>query len=92
LIADNLGLAGVDVISRSGACASTGLAFRQAYRAIADGRLDNVVVVGVESMTEAGTRTFRQALGSAADHATEGPSGLTFGGLHGLFVDRYLAE
>jgi hypothetical protein len=43
-------------------------------------------------MTEAGTRTFRQALGSAADHATEGPSGLTFGGLYGLFADRYLAE
>ena len=43
-------------------------------------------------MTVADNRTFTQALGSAADQATEGPSGLTFAGFYGLFADRYLAE
>mgnify|MGYP000583822020 CR=1 FL=1 len=92
LIADNVGLTGVDVMTTEGACASSGLAFRQAHQAIAAGVHDVVVVVGVESMTVADTATFTRALGSAADQRTEGSSGLTFAGFYGLFADRYLAE
>lgn len=92
LIADNLGLSGVDVMTTEGACASSGLAFRHAYQNIADDRQDVVVVVGVESMTVADTATFTSALGSAVDQQTEATSGLTFAGFYGLFADRYLAE
>jgi acetyl-CoA acetyltransferase len=69
-----------------------GLTFRYGNQVIADGRLEVVVVIGAESMTVADNRTFTQALGIAADQATEGPSGLTYAGFYGLFADRYLAE
>jgi acetyl-CoA C-acetyltransferase len=92
LIADNVGLSGVAAMTTEGACASSGLAFSQAYHAIAAGIHDVAVVVGVESMTIADTETFTAALGSAQDQLTEGSSGLTFAGFYGLFADRYMTE
>ncbi len=75
-----------------GACASSGIAFRQAYQAIRTGVHDVVLAVGVESMTSAETAEFTRALGSAADQRTEGATGLTFPGFYGLMLDRYMHE
>ena len=92
LVADSVGLSGIPAMKTEGACASSGIAFRQAYDAIRTGVHDVVVAVGVESMTNAGTAEFTRALGSAADQGTEGGSGLTFPGFYGLLLDRYMHE
>ncbi|WP_224270294.1 thiolase domain-containing protein [Haloprofundus salinisoli] len=92
LVADSVGLVGVPAMKTEGACASSGIAFRQAYQAIRTGVHDVVVVAGVERMTNAETSEFTRALGSAADHGTDGATGLTFPGFYGLVLDRYMHE
>jgi acetyl-CoA C-acetyltransferase len=92
IVADEVGLTGVPAMSVEGACASSGIAFRQAYNAIATGVHDVVIAGGVESMTGADTPEFTRALGSAAHQRTEGTSGLTFPGFYGIYLDRYLHE
>ncbi|QCJ47114.1 thiolase domain-containing protein [Haloprofundus sp. MHR1] len=92
LVADSVGLVGVPTMKTEGACASSGIAFRQAYQAIRTGIHDVVVVTGVERMTSAETSEFTRALGSAADHGTDGATGLTFPGFYGLVLDRYMHE
>ncbi len=92
LVADSVGLSGIPAMKTEGACASSGIAFRQAYQAVRTGVHDVVVAVGVESMTNAETSEFTRALGSAADQGTEGATGLTFPGFYGLLLDRYLHE
>ncbi len=92
IVADSVGLSGIPAMKTEGACASSGIAFRQAYDAIRTGVHDVVVATGVESMTSAETAEFTRALGSAADQGTEGGSGLTFPGFYGLLLDRYMHE
>ncbi|WP_224447954.1 thiolase domain-containing protein [Haloprofundus salilacus] len=92
LVADSVGLVGVPTMKTEGACASSGIAFRQAYQAIRTGVHDVVVVAGVERMTNAETPEFTRALGSAADHDTDGATGLTFPGFYGLVLNRYMHE
>lgn len=92
LVADSVGLTGIPTMKTEGACASSGIAFRQAYQAIRTGIHDVVVVTGVERMTNAETPEFTRALGSAADHGTDGATGLTFPGFYGLVLDRYMHE
>lgn len=92
ILADEVGLSGVPAMTTEGACASSGIAFRQAYQAIATGVHDVVVAAGVESMTRADTPEFTRALGSAADRTTEGTTGLTFPGFYGIYLDRYMHE
>ncbi|WP_338727880.1 thiolase domain-containing protein [Haladaptatus sp. DJG-WS-42] len=92
LVADSVGLTGIPTMKTEGACASSGIALRQAYQAVATGVHDVVVVAGVESMTNAETTEFTRALNSAADTQTEGKTGLTFPGFYGLWLDRYMHE
>ena len=92
LVADSVGLTGIPATKTEGACASSGIAFREAYQSIRTGVHDVVVATGVESMTNAGTAEFTRALGSAADQGTEGETGLTFPGFYGLLLDRYMHE
>ncbi|MFC6732088.1 MULTISPECIES: thiolase domain-containing protein [unclassified Haladaptatus] len=92
LVADSVGLTGIPTMKTEGACASSGIALRQAYQAVATGVHDVVVVTGVESMTSAETTEFTRALNSAADNQTEGKTGLTFPGFYGLWLDRYMHE
>lgn len=92
LITDSVGLSGIPAMKTEGACASSGIAFRQAYQAIQTGVHDVVIAMGVENMTDASTSEFTRALGSAADHQTEGATGLTFPGFYGLMLDRYMHE
>ncbi|WP_332898444.1 thiolase domain-containing protein [Haladaptatus sp. CMSO5] len=92
LVADSVGLTGIPTMKTEGACASSGIALRQAYQAVATGVHDVVVVAGVESMTSAETTEFTRALNSAADTQTEGKTGLTFPGFYGLWLDRYTYE
>lgn len=92
IVADTVGVTGVPATTTEGACASSGIAFQQAYRDVATGVHDVVVAAGVESMTNAETSEFTRALGSAMDARTEGTTGLTFPGFYGLYLDRYMHE
>jgi acetyl-CoA C-acetyltransferase len=92
LVADSVGLSGIPAMKTEGACASSGIAFRQGYQTVRTGVHDVVVVAGVENMTDADTPEFTRALGSAADHETDGATGLTFPGFYGLLMNRYCYE
>ena len=69
LIADYAGLARLHVPSTrvEAACASGGLALRQAVLAVASGYHDIVIAAGVEKMTDVSGGTAADALASAAD-------------------------
>lgn len=84
LIADGLGLAGIPATKVEGACASGGIAFRNAVLAVASGRCRAALAVGCETMTNATTDRVTAALNCAMDNLTDGRTGLTYPGLFGL--------
>ena len=92
LIADYAGLASNNVPSTrvEAACASGGLAFRQAVIAVASGMEDVVVAAGVEKMTDVGTGASVDMLASAADREWEGFAGATFPGLYAMIANDYM--
>jgi acetyl-CoA C-acetyltransferase len=92
LIADYSGLATNHVPSTrvEAACASGGLAFRQAVNAVASGTADIVVAAGVEKMTDVGTGVSVDALAGAADREWEGFVGATFPGLYAMIATAYM--
>jgi acetyl-CoA C-acetyltransferase len=72
------------------ACASGGLAVREAYLSIASGMHDIVVAAGVEKMTDIGTEITVDVLASAADREWEGFVGATFPGLYALMATYHM--
>ncbi len=92
LIADQAGLANIPAIRVEAACASGGLALRQAYLAIKAGEYDLVLVGGVEKMTDILTPQVVGALASAADQEWEGFYGVTFPGLYAMMARRHMYE
>ena len=93
MLASELGLGAIPAAKMEGACASGGIAFRQAYQLIAGGIYDRVLVVGVEKMTHAGTELVTHAINAAMDNdSNEGPAGLTFPGFFGIVANRYFYE
>ncbi|HZD44299.1 MAG TPA: thiolase domain-containing protein, partial [Methanomicrobiales archaeon] len=94
LIADYAGLASFHVPSTrvEAACASGGLAFRQAVISVASGMEDIVVAAGVEKMTDVGTGVSVDALAGAADREWEGFIGATFPGLYAMIANDYIGR
>lgn len=93
ILSKELGLGLIPTTKTEGACASGGIAFRQAYLMVAAGIYDTVLVVGVEKMTHAPTNLVTQAINSAMDNdSNEGISGLTFPGFFGVVANRYMYE
>ncbi|MBI3183396.1 MAG: thiolase domain-containing protein [Myxococcales bacterium] len=86
LLAEQLGMGPIPGTRVESACASGGLAFRQAYLAVASGMHDIVLATGVEKMTDVdgGAATF--ALSTAADQEYEGFHGVTFPGLYAMMA------
>lgn len=72
-----------------GACASGGLAIRQAVQSIESGQADIVMVNGIEKMTDVDTGQVTTALMGAGDEELEGFNGLTFPGLYALMANAY---
>jgi acetyl-CoA C-acetyltransferase len=72
------------------ACASGGLAFRQAFTAVASGIADIVVAAGVEKMNDVGTEETTDVLAAAADREWEGIAGVTFPGLYAMIARDYM--
>jgi len=92
LIADWVGLRGIEAAKIEAACGSGAAAFRSGVMAVASGINDLVLVVGVEKMTETGSANTTSHLASAADADYEAAQGLTFVALNALIMRRYLYE
>ncbi|QLG63451.1 thiolase domain-containing protein [Halorarum salinum] len=75
------------------ACASAGVAIREAVRAVRSGEADVVLAGGMERMTNLSTAEVTESLAVAADELFEVRAGVTFPGAYALmaraYFDRY---
>lgn len=92
MVADYMGLWGVEAVKLEAACGSAGSAMRQGLLAVASGEMDAVLVIGVEKMTETPFTETTTALTTAADADYEVEQGITFVGLNALIMRRYMYE
>lgn len=92
LVADNAGLLGIPSTRVESACASGGMALRQAYLAIKSGAADIVVAGGVEKMTDASTEHATVALAGASDQEWEAFHGATFPAIYAMMARRHMID
>jgi acetyl-CoA C-acetyltransferase len=92
LIADWVGLRGVEAFKVEAACGSGAAALRTAMMAVASGELESAIAVGVEKMTETKGVETTAALATAADADYEIIHGLSFVAINALVMQRYLHE
>lgn len=93
LVANDLGLGPIPTAKVEGACASGGIAFRQAYLMIKSGEYENVLIAGVEKMKDSTTEVTTRAINAAMDNdSNEKNAGLTFPGFFGTLANRYFYE
>lgn len=90
LIAEHSGLAPIPATRVEAACASGGLALRQAIMAVASGYYDHVMAAGVEKMTDVVDAT--PAIAAAADQEWEAQQGVTFPSLYAMMARRHMYE
>ena len=92
LIADFVGLRGIEAMKVEAACASGAAALRVGMMAVASGMHDVVMVCGVEKMTDALSDEVTSGLATAADQEYEVSQGISFVGLNALLMRRYMHE
>lgn len=92
LIADELGLEGVEAFKVEAACGSGAAAARAGYLAVASGECNRVAVLGVEKMTDKWNGAVTGVLATAADGDYEAANGISFVGLNALLMRRYMYE
>ncbi|MGA9098517.1 MAG: thiolase domain-containing protein [Methanotrichaceae archaeon] len=94
LIADCAGLSRLHIPSTrvEAACASGGLALRQALLAVASGYHDIVIAAGVEKMTDVSSGTAVDALAAAADREWECFFGATFPALYAMMARLHMRK
>jgi len=94
LVADSSGLHVMNIPTTrvENACASGGLALRQAYISVASGMHDIVVVGGVEKMTDVIGGEATDILAMAADQEWEAFFGVTFPALYAMIARRHMHE
>ena len=92
LVADRLGMPGVEAFRLGAACGSGGAAVRQGLLGVASGLVETVLAIGVEKLTEAGPRETTGALVMAADADYEAMHGVSFVALNALMMRRYMYE
>jgi acetyl-CoA C-acetyltransferase len=92
LIADFVGLRGIEAIKVEAACGSGAAALRQGYAMVAGGLHDLVIVCGVEKMTDTVNAETTTGLVMAADADYESIHGLTFVAVNALLMRRYMHE
>jgi len=88
LVVGELGLSGVAATRVESACASGGVALRQAFIEVASGMSDFVLAAGVEKMTDGADVT--AALATAADQEQEAYHGITFPGLYAMIARAHM--
>ena len=92
LIADFIGLRGIEAMKVEAACGSGAAALRVGLMAVASGMQDVVLVCGVEKMTDALSDEVTSGLATAADQEYEVSQGISFVGLNALLMRRYMYE
>jgi acetyl-CoA C-acetyltransferase len=92
LIADFVGLRGIEAVKVEAACGSGAAALRLGYAAVAGGLHDFVIVAGVEKMTDTVNAETTTGLVMAADADYESIHGLTFVSINALLMRRYMYE
>lgn len=92
LLADQLGMGPIPGTRVESACASGGLALRQAWIAVASGVHDIVLASGVEKMTDVDGGAATYALSTAADQEYECYHGITFPGLYAMMARRHMEQ
>lgn len=92
ILASWIGLSPISAVRIEDACASGGVALRQAALAIASGQYDVALVGGLEKMTDLSIAAVTEALATAADTQFEIPAGFTFPGFYAAMATAYLAE
>lgn len=90
ILASWAGLSPIPTVRIEDACASGGVAVRQAALAIASGQYDAVLVGGVEKMTDLEIGAVTEALATAADTQFEVPAGFTFPGFYAAMATAYM--
>jgi acetyl-CoA C-acetyltransferase/acetyl-CoA acyltransferase len=74
------------------ACASSGVAFRQAVKDVRNGEADVLVVGGAERMNNLETAESTEALAIAADELYEVRAGVTFPGAYAMMANAYFEQ
>lgn len=92
LMADYLGMPGLPAVRVESACASGGMAFRQAFIEVASGMSDIVMASGVEKMTDCSGDEATAALAAAADQEYEIFHGANFPGLYAMMAHAHMAR
>jgi acetyl-CoA C-acetyltransferase len=92
LVADFVGLRGIEAVKVEAACGSGAAALRMGYATVAGGLHDFVVVVGVEKMTDTVNAETTTGLVMAADADYESIHGLTFVSINALLMRRYMHD
>ncbi len=92
LIADWIGLRGVEAFKIEAACGSGAAAVHLAVMAVASGYMDSAIAMGVEKMSETPMGETTAALATAADADYEADQGISFVGLNALIMQRYMYE
>jgi acetyl-CoA C-acetyltransferase len=92
LIADWVGLRGIEAVKVEAACGSGAAALRTGLITVGSGEMDSAIVVGVEKMTEGLPTETTAALATAADADYESAQGVSFVALNALIMRRYLYE
>ncbi len=92
ILASWIGLSPITALRIEDACASSGVALRQAALAIASGQYDVVLVGGVEKMTSLEIVAVTEALATAADTQFEVSAGFTFPGFYAAMATAYMHE
>jgi acetyl-CoA C-acetyltransferase len=92
IMADWIGLVPKPATRVEDACASGGLAIRDAIIAIVAGFYDVVLVGGVEKMSNLPTSRVTDALIAAGDILYEAPAGFTFPGFYGAMATAYMEK
>ncbi len=92
LVADFIGLRGIEAMKVEAACASGAAALRVGMFAVASGIHNVVMVCGVEKMTDAVGDEVTSGLAMAADQEYEVSQGISFVGLNALLMRRYMHQ
>jgi acetyl-CoA C-acetyltransferase len=94
MVTEQIGLASLHIPATriEAACASGGLALRQAYLAVASGHHDVVIAAGAEKMTDVSSLQATEALATAADQEWEAFFGATSSALFAMMARRHMHE
>jgi acetyl-CoA C-acetyltransferase len=91
-VADAVGLTPIPASRVECACASSGLALRQAITTIGSGLADVVLVGGLEKESDLPIAKVTDVLATASDSIYENPAGFTFPGLYALLATAYMHQ